>query len=241
MSVRSRFADAIDVVVGGVSLVLRAERAVYRPQTATVFVADVHLGKAASFRRLGVPVPAGSTAETLGRLDALLHATGATRLVVLGDLLHARRGVTPSLGEAWAAFRARHPTLASVVLVRGNHDARSGDPPGDWRIETVDEGERLDGLVLLHEPPPEGRTPTGVPALAGHVHPGLRIGGLAGGSVRLPCFHLRPGHTVLPAFGAFTGLHVVQAGPQDQLVAVTPEGLLPWPSRGVPAKGEVRA
>lgn len=236
-----RFAQAIDVVVGGMGLVLRAERAVHRPLTATVFVADVHLGKAASFRRLGVPVPAGSTADTLGRLDALLHATGATRLVVLGDLLHAKRGVTPSLGGAWAAFRARHPALSSVVLVRGNHDARSGDPPADWRVETVDEGECLDGLVLLHEPPPDGCAPAGAPALAGHVHPGLRVGGRAGGSVRLPCFHLRPGHAVLPAFGAFTGLHAVQAGPQDQLVAVTPEGLLPWPSRGMPPMGPLRA
>ena len=67
-------------------------RAAFLPATSTLLVADVHIGKAASFRRLGVPVPAGTTAANLVRLDGLLARWPVRRLVVLGDLLHAASG-----------------------------------------------------------------------------------------------------------------------------------------------------
>ena len=38
-------------------------------------VADAHIGKAQSFRRLGVPVPGGTTAATLQRLSRAVAAT----------------------------------------------------------------------------------------------------------------------------------------------------------------------
>ena len=42
-------------------LALLPERAVWREDTRTLFVADVHIGKAAHFRASrGVPVPAGA-------------------------------------------------------------------------------------------------------------------------------------------------------------------------------------
>ena len=44
---------------------LLAERALYWPRAATLFVADVHLGKAAAFRAGGVPLPRGATAADL--------------------------------------------------------------------------------------------------------------------------------------------------------------------------------
>ena len=62
------------------------------PAARMVMVADVHFGKAATFRRAGQPVPHGTTADNLARLDALLAATGADHLVFLGDFLHARSG-----------------------------------------------------------------------------------------------------------------------------------------------------
>lgn len=231
MNARLRLAPTLPVTLGGLPLELRAERAVHWPEARTVFVADVHLGKAASFRRLGVPVPAGSSRATLDCLSALVAATAATRVVVLGDLLHARRSWSPALDADWEAFRDRHPALA-VALVRGNHDQAAGDPPPAWRVDAIDEGERLGPLVLCHAPPHADGVPAdpGRHVLAGHVHPGVVLGGRAGDRLRLPCFHLAPHATVLPAFGAFTGLHVVRPAGGERVVAVAPEGLLEWPS-----------
>ena len=64
---------------------LLAGHALWWPAGATVFVADVHLGKAATFRARGIPVPGGTTQDNLARLTALLHGLPARRLVVLGD------------------------------------------------------------------------------------------------------------------------------------------------------------
>ena len=76
----------------GEQVELLAARALHWPRERTVFVADVHLGKAAAFRAGGVPLPRGSTAADLARLARVLQQTGARRLVVLGDFLHARGG-----------------------------------------------------------------------------------------------------------------------------------------------------
>ena len=117
---------------------LHAQRALHWPAGGTVFVADVHLGKAASFRAGGVPLPRGSTQADLARLSSLVSSTGAARLVVLGDFLHARAGRVAALDASFKAWRATQPHL-QLVLVRGNHDDRAGDPPPDWGIEVVAE------------------------------------------------------------------------------------------------------
>ena len=54
----------------GVELRLLPDPALWWPAEATVFIADLHLGKAASFRALGQPVPGGTTRDNLQRLDA---------------------------------------------------------------------------------------------------------------------------------------------------------------------------
>ena len=72
--------------------------------SAPLFVADVHLGKAAAFRAGGVPLPRGSTAADLARLAAVLQETGAQRLVVLGDFLHGAAGRVAALDTAFRAL-----------------------------------------------------------------------------------------------------------------------------------------
>src|SRR3954468_21732509 len=110
---------ALAVVAGDETLWLLRGRAAFWPRTSTLLIADAHLGKAAAFRRAGIPVPQGTTEENLARLSALLRICGAQRLIFLGDLVHdaaARRAAT----SAFARWRERHRSL-EVVLVRGNH------------------------------------------------------------------------------------------------------------------------
>ena len=98
--------------VQGEELWLLPERAVFWPRAGALIIADAHFGKAATFRAAGIPVPGGTTAEMLRRLDAALDRGGATRLLVLGDLLHARAGRAPRTLELVAAWRAARPPCA---------------------------------------------------------------------------------------------------------------------------------
>jgi DNA ligase-associated metallophosphoesterase len=192
----------LDVELGGAAARLLARRALWWAADATLFVADVHLGKAETFRALGVPVPEGPTAATLRRLGELVDDCRARRLVVLGDLLHARAAQAPSTLDALRAWRDARRGLR-CVLVRGNHDDRAGDPPAALGIDVVDAPSPLGPFTLCHEP--GGGDQAGGYRLAGHVHPAVRLRGRAGDSVRLPCFAVGPRETVLPAFGDFTG------------------------------------
>lgn len=211
---------ALDLRCARHTLQLQADHSVWWAATGTLFVADVHLGKDERFRRLGVPVPLGPTQDTLDRLAGACAVRSVRRLVVLGDLLHARGSATEALGRRWLQWLDARPDL-EVVLVRGNHDRQSGDPPPAWRVQVVGEGEPLDGLRLCHEPPePQAALPASGFALAGHVHPGVRLSGRGGDRLRLPCFIHGPARLVLPAFGSFTGLHLMAPHPAERRVAV---------------------
>ena len=102
-------------------ILLLPGRAAFLAATATLLVADVHLGKAATFRNAGIPVPEGSAQADLARLERLVRDTAARRLIVLGDLFHARSGCTQAVFDEFAAARAGMPDT-EVLLIAGNHD-----------------------------------------------------------------------------------------------------------------------
>ena len=203
------------VDVAGERLVLLADRAVHWPATATLLVADPHFGKPAAFRAAGVFVPRGTTAHALGRLGALLDATGARRLVFLGDFLHAREGRHPETLSAIETWRATRGDV-EMVLVRGNHDARAGDPTAAMGIDCVDGPVREGPFALAHHP----AVVPGAYTLAGHIHPGVVLAGAGRQRERLPCFWFGRDGAVLPAFGAFTGLAEITPAPGDRVWVV---------------------
>lgn len=205
---------AIVAQVGGETVEFLADRALWWAREATLFVADVHLGKAATLRTGGIAVPRGATAADLARLAALVERLSARRLVVLGDLLHARAGRVAALDATFTRWRGERRQL-DLVLVRGNHDTAAGDPPADWRIDVRAAPLQLGPFVLQHEP---DAAPTGH-ALCGHLHPGVRIRS-GGDAVRLPCFVVGPRRTVLPAFGRLTGLALVAPRAGETRIAI---------------------
>jgi DNA ligase-associated metallophosphoesterase len=216
--------DVLSASCSGETVELHATRALYWPRGRTLFVADVHLGKGAAFRAGGIPVPRGATANDLARLATLVARTRAGTLCVLGDFLHAATGRVPALDTAFRAWRDAHAGL-SVRVVRGNHDARAGDPPAAWAVDVVDEPHALPPFLACHFP----QAPRTGYALCGHVHPGVRLAGRGRESVRLPCFVLGRRRALLPAFGRLTGLAIVPPSPEDTVVAIAGDRLFRLP------------
>lgn len=216
----------LEVAIGPETLRLLPERALFWPRARTLFIADLHVGKAAAFRASAVPIPEGSTADDLARLTRVVKRTQVKTLVILGDLLHASASRQPALMDAVLAWRAAHPTLR-IFLVRGNHDRAAGDPPSEWGIIPVNGPTRGPYFVLNHTPvvPDEGY------ALAGHLHPGVVLHGKGHQRLKLPCFWLMPRCAVLPAFGSFTGVRAVEPVAGARVFAVTPERVIALPSR----------
>ncbi len=204
---------------------LLPERALWWPRGGALFVADLHLGKAATFRAHGQPVPGGTTAQNLARLDALIARHGVSQLVFLGDFLHAQAARTPSLLASLAEWRARHADL-SCTLVRGNHDSHAGDPPAELEIAIVDEPWLLGPFACCHHP----QTHATHFVLAGHLHPACSLHGRGRDSLRLPCFLQEEGQAVLPAFGEFTGGLHMPAAPGRRRYAVGADAVWALPA-----------
>jgi uncharacterized protein len=225
------------IELAGTQLVLHPSGAACWPEQQLLFVADAHFGKAVSFRRLGVPVPQGTTTETLDSLSRAMRDTGARDVVFLGDFLHSARSHARPTLDAVGRWREANPQ-AKLTLVRGNHDDRAGDPPASLGIEVVDEPLRRGPFALCHHPRPVA----GAYVLAGHWHPCISVTGRAFERLRLPCFWFgddtgtAPAHAVgiLPAFGAFTGMHRIEPRAGDRIFPVAGDVVRAIPALPLP-------
>jgi DNA ligase-associated metallophosphoesterase len=209
------------ITIRGEEMSLLPERAAFWHKERALLVADPHWGKAATFRAEGIPVPSGTTREAIERLTSIIQRSQAERVIFLGDLLHAKEGRSESM---FTALREWRDALSNVeiVLVRGNHDRRAGDPPPDLRITCVDAPFPAPPFLFAHHPV---ENDDGY-VIAGHVHPAIRLSGRARQSARLPCFFIGKHLAILPAFGDFTGVADVDPTDEDRVFAIVEEEVI---------------
>lgn len=224
-------ASAIRVDVGEGPSQCRVEllpgRAAMLPDSRTLLVADLHLGKAATFRHAGLPVPEGSAQRDLESLRTLVEATGASRLLILGDLFHAASGCTPAVFDEFRMFRG---AIAEVetVLVLGNHDRRVSIP-ATLGLDAVVPELAEPGVRFVHDPDDahgsDRLVDRGV-TFCGHLHPRLAIRSPGGGRLTERCFVDDCGVFTLPAFGSFTGSRAVEPREGMRLWAAGPDAVV---------------
>ena len=166
-------------------------------------------------RSLGAPLPGGVLDEQLARLASLARACGAERAIIVGDLLHARAGLTPELVERVA--RWREVVGIAIEVVPGNHDRALHRVAHEWGLTVHPEHHREGPFCFTHHPPARGDA--SAYTWSGHEHPGVRLAG-GGDSLRLACYWLRLRVGVLPAFSAFTGRASIRRGAQDAVFAI---------------------
>jgi uncharacterized protein len=181
---------ALATTIRTIPLWLLPDKAVFLPVCNALLVADVHIGKAATFRSLGVPVPRGTTQTNLARLTRLLDQTGATTLYILGDFFHGPMASQIDIIDELRLWRQQHNAV-EIILVGGNHDAKAGPLQQAIGVAfehaphviTVENGIRF---RLLHEPDANENAKEDF-SFAGHWHPVQRLKGRVD-STRLPCF-----------------------------------------------------
>ena len=203
----------------GVPLTLLPDGAVYWGDAGTLWLSDLHLGKAAHFRKHGVPIGSEPTLATLHRLrEQILHHR-PVRVLLLGDLFHS------DINREWAPFADLCEEFSGIewVLVRGNHDMIPSALLSESGIAQVD---RLDdgGFTFTHDPA-DLAADFGY-HVCGHVHPGIRLRGAGRQSLRLRCFHFAERQAVMPAYGAFTGMHAIEPARTDRVYAMTGETVI---------------
>ena len=101
-------------------------------------------------------------------LTHLINETKVETLVILGDFFHARLGKTDEVHQILFEWREIFKEL-KILLIRGNHDIKSGDPWTDLNIQCHPDPFDLYDFECRHIP----ITNSNKPFLAGHIHPRL--------------------------------------------------------------------
>lgn len=201
----------LDIQFAGETIRLMPERAMFLPVHGVLLVADLHLGKAETYRSLGVPMPEGIAEESLDRLERAARRANPQSIIVLGDLVHCEEGMEDPVIELFQQWRRR--VTITISLIGGNHDA-GVSIPRSWRIENDGHERRLGPFLLRHEPRPfDQKVGDDDPSVvAGHLHPVLSLGSGAR-RVLAHAFVVDPKQVILPAFTPFARGARVQPDP----------------------------
>ena len=202
----------LEIELEGEFFYLLHNKALYRPSKKQLILSDLHLGKAAHFRKQGIPLPTNGHVEDLERLGHLIRAWKPKSVLLLGDLFHS------NYNREWLWFESflrEHPTV-EFTLVIGNHDVL---PPNKYELPNMTRISRLEEryFIFSHAPLDEPEKMN----ICGHVHPGLEIAGSARQSFKLPCFYSGSRHFIMPAFGKLTGLYLLEREKDSDYYLIT--------------------
>lgn len=222
----TRWHGCLQIEVAGEEMWLLPHRAVYWARARTLLIADVHLDKCEAMRVQGMPMPRVMD-EQVARLESAVRLTGAVRVMVLGDLLHAPAGMTGAMIECFAAWRDR--SSVEMALVPGNHDRGLRHVQDAWRLVVLPEVHQEGPFTFTHVP----SVMAGRFVWGGHLHPAVRLRSSAD-SLKMACFHLSGvkggtsgvGVGVLPAFSRFTAGGPLGRGRADRVFAIAGDGVV---------------
>jgi uncharacterized protein len=175
--------------------------ALWIPQSGTALVADVHLGYSWAQRRRGELGPLAD-ARTREKLLNLFDDLRPSRVVFLGDLVHAPRPCVPERDWIEATLRELSGR-AELISVRGNHDRAFAREFGHLPVATVEQWSTEAILAVHGDRPAALPLPETQTLVIGHLHPCLGIRDAAGASQKVPVFLSSGRCLILPAFSPF--------------------------------------
>jgi len=210
--------NACTIVLNGEQVLMLSQKAVFLMSDKVLLLSDLHIGKSSHFRREGVAVPSSMHASDLLKLGYLIKQLDPKRVFILGDLFHVGLNYDVDLFKGWRdAFKD-----TDIILIKGNHDRFEASKSCELGIEILDDYILNDKFHLRHIP--GNFHYDGLLTISGHIHPAVRVFGKGRQTATLSCFHLSEHKLVLPAFGEFTGRHIISPYPGDRIFAVIEGG-----------------
>ncbi len=206
-----------EIELAGEPFYLLLQKALYRPQQQQLILSDVHLGKATHFRKQGIALPSESHLNDIDRLHYLIDTWQPETVLLLGDLFHS------TYNKEWLWFKSLllHYPETDFILVEGNHDLL---PEEAYALSNLKKVDLLEDSALLFS-----HAPLHHPVklnICGHIHPGIRLTGIARQSITLPCFYYDENKLILPAFGKLTGLYLMEKKKSALIHVITGETIV---------------
>ena len=190
-------------------------KAIYWEDNSSLILSDVHVGKLNHFQKNGIPIPSYGSKENLINIKNLIHEYDPNHVYILGDLFHSSYNKE---WDDWIIYFSKSNVMFTLIL--GNHDQYDSKKLWDSNITLVNE-LIIDPFLFTHYPEKEFDQFN----ICGHVHPAVKLRGLGRQYMKLNCFYITDNQLILPAFGTFTGSHMLKPNKTDHIICMTSDGL----------------
>lgn len=192
------------------SFYLSTCKTIYWENKKTLLISDLHLGKAEHFINNFIPLPY-NIEKDLNRFRDAVNEFNVSRILILGDLFHAKTTVDKELFKQFLLSLNK-----KVTLILGNHDILDVNTYKELGINKVYKSLTEDMFLFTHKP-----VESDLINIHGHIHPGIILRGIANQKLKLPCFYFTEKYLCLPAFGGLTGKHTIIPSKNTKVYIVT--------------------
>ena len=200
---------------------LSPKRCLYWEEQKAVILSDLHFGKTGHFRKSGIGIPQNVFKEDIQCLIDQISSFNPQQLIIVGDLFHSEANKEIQLFEKW------RKDLASIHfhLIKGNHDILKDQWYQNANIQ-IHQSEMTIGKFRFVHDINSATNDSALYSFTGHIHPGIRLNGIAKQSLRFPCFYFGKEYAVLPDFSRFTGLHLIEPKKKETVIAIADDAII---------------
>ena len=207
--------DFIKHTIFNNKFLLSASRCIFWEEEKALILSDLHFGKTGHFRKNGIAVPQTVFKEDLQRLTAQIQYFKPEYIIIVGDLFHSDANKEMDLFLRWRNDFAQ----LNIKLIIGNHDILSTQWYEKANIFCIKNQLQTGPFIFTHDKA-ACNSVNDCYIFSGHIHPAVTIFGNAKQSLKFPCFYFTKTYAVLPAFGRFTGMHIIKPVKGDAVFAL---------------------
>lgn len=206
--------------------VILPDAALYWPKKQLIAISDVHIGKATSLQKSGVPVPSVSHNEDFYKIRHLIETYQPQQFLILGDLVHHPSSWGAELYMDFKNFFSLFEKT-DFTLIAGNHERGSEKHFKELPIQITNEDVIVDDFSFSHG---HHERQNQLFKIEGHINPVVELN-QGPAILRLKCFVQSPQRLVLPAFGALTGGPQIELNSDDRIYAIAGTSMIPVPQK----------
>ncbi len=207
--------NQIEKIVEGQQLIFDYRKAIFWKEDSSLILSDIHVGKIIHFQKNGIPIPSTGSLDNLMNLKNLVAEYDPLRVYILGDLFHSYYNKE---WDEWLTYI--ETSKIKFTLILGNHD------PIESRLvlksNIILSSDLIRGPFLFTHYPVKSESHFNI---CGHIHPAVRLKGLGRQYLKLHCFYVSENQLILPAFGKFTGSHIMKPKKTDYVICLSSKGV----------------
>lgn len=201
--------------IKGQQFIFDYRKAIYWEDTSSLILSDVHVGKLNHFQKNGIAIPSDGSRNNLINIKSLVNEYDPDQVYILGDLFHSSYNKE---WDDWLVYFSKSKIKFALIL--GNHDKNDSKKLWNSNITVVDQLTK-GPFLFTHYPEQEIDQFN----ICGHVHPAVKLRGLGRQYMKLNCFYISDNQLILPAFGTFTGSHILKPNKTDHVICLSTDGL----------------